>query len=127
VDSQTKSQSPDCPDVAGNLVRIIDFIPGLSLYEHLRREKMSHKEYDNQKLSKIMKSLIECIKAIAYLHKLGLHHGDIRADHIIIDKQTDTCVWIDFDYEVSDLKYDLFCLGNVLQQAVGKGRHSLAV
>ena len=24
------------------------------------------------------------------------------------------------------MKYDLFCLGNVLQQAVGKGRHSLA-
>ena len=112
-------------DVAGNLVRIIDFIPGPSLYEYLRREKMSHKAYYNQKLSKIMQSLIECIEAIAHLHKRGLHHGDIRADHIIINNKTGAYVWIDFDFEVSNLNYDLFCLGNVLQQAVGKGRHSL--
>lgn len=112
-------------DAAGNLVRIIDFISGPSLYAYLRRQKMSHEEYYHQKLSKVMRLLIECIEAIAHLHKQGLHHGDIRADHIIINSKTDTYVWIDFDYEVTSLNYDLFCLGNVLQQVVGKGRHSL--
>jgi tRNA A-37 threonylcarbamoyl transferase component Bud32 len=118
-------QGQSVRDIAGNLVRILDFIPGPSLYEYLRREKMSHKAYYNQKFPKIMQSLIECIEAIAHLHKRGLHHGDIRADHIIIDNRTDTYVWIDFDFEVGNLNYDSFCLGNVLQQAVGKGRHSL--
>jgi serine/threonine protein kinase len=111
-------------DAAGNIVRIIDFISGPSLYTYLRDQKMSHDEYYHQELSKVMQSFIKSIEAIAHLHKQGLHHGDIRADHIIINNETDTYVWIDFDYEVGDL-YDVFCLGNVLQQVVGKGRHSL--
>lgn len=111
-------------DAAGNIVRIIDFISGPSLYTYLRDQKMSHDEYYHQELSKVMQLSIKCIEAIAHLHKQGLHHGDIRADHIIINNETDTYVWIDFDYEVNDL-YDVFCLGNVLQQVVGKGRHSL--
>ncbi len=112
-------------DVAGNLVRIIDIISGPSLYEYLRQEEMSHEAYYNQKLSKVMQPLIECIEAIADLHKQGLHHGDIRADHLIVNSKTDDYVWIDFDYEISSLNYDVFCIGNVLQQVVGKGRHSL--
>lgn len=113
-------------DAAGNIVRIIDFISGPSLYEYLRQQKMSHEEYYRQGLFKVMQLFTECIEAIAHLHKQGLHHGDVRADHIIIKSKTDTCVWIDFDYDVDSLDYDLFCLGNVLQQVVGKGRHSLA-
>jgi len=112
-------------DVAGNLVRIIDLVSGPSLYEYLRRERMTHKVYYNQKFPRIMQLLIECIEAIAHLHKQGLHHGDIRADHIIINSKENIFVWIDFDYETSDLNYDVFCLGNVLQQVVGKGRHSI--
>ncbi len=111
-------------DAAGNIVRIIDFIPGPSLYAYLRDKKMSHEEYHDRELSKVMQLFIKCIEAIAHLHKQGLHHGDIRADHIIINSETETYIWIDFDYEVCNL-YDVFCLGNVLQQVVGKGRHSL--
>ena len=112
-------------DAAGNLVRIIDFIPGPSLYQYLRQQKISHEVYYRRNLPKIMQLLIECIEAIAHLHNQGLHHGDIRADHIIIKKKTGHYVWIDFDYDVSNPSYDLFCLGNILQQAVGRGRHSL--
>lgn len=113
-------------DAADNIVRIIDFISGHSLYDYLREQKMSHEEYYRQELSNVMQLFMKCIEAIAHLHKQGLHHGDIRADHIIIIKnKMDTYVWIDFDYEVDYLNYDLFCLGNVLQQVVGKGRHSL--
>lgn len=112
-------------DAAGNLVRIIDFISGPSLYAYLRQQEMSHEAYYRQKLSKIMQLLIESIEAIKHLHKQGLHHGDIRADHIIIKSKTDTYVWIDFDWDVNNLNYDVLCLGNILQQVVGKGRHSL--
>lgn len=112
-------------DVAGNIVRIIDFISGPSLYDHLRWKQSSHEEYYHQELSKVMSLFIESVEAIAHLHQQGLHHGDIRADHIIINSKTDTYVWIDFDYEVGSRYYDLFCLGNVLLQVVGKGRHSL--
>lgn len=113
-------------DAAGNLVRIIDFVTGPSLYEYLRGQEMSHEEYYRREFAKVMRRFIGCIEAIARLHEQGLHHGDIRADHVIVNDKTDTYVWIDFDYEVSDLiTYDLLCLGNVLQQVVGKGRHSL--
>ena len=112
-------------DTAGNIVRIIDFISGRSLYDYLREQKMSHEEYYRQELPKVMQQFMKGIEAIAHLHKQGLHHGDIRADHIIIKNKNDTYVWIDFDYDVDFLNYDLFCLGNVLQQVVGKGRHSL--
>lgn len=112
-------------DTAGNMVRIIDFIGGLSLYEYLRQLKMSHRDYYHQELPRVMHLFMGSIEAILYLHQQGLHHGDIRADHIIVNNQEDTYVWIDFDYEVNSLDYDIFCLGNVLHQVVGKGRHSL--
>ena len=49
----------------------------------------------------------------------------ITADHILLKEQMSHYVWIDFDYEVNYPDYDLFCLGNVLLQVAGKGRHSL--
>ncbi len=118
-------QGRSVPDSAGNLVRIIDFISGPCLYNYLRMQKMPHREYYHRELSKIMQPLLASIEAIKHLHRQGWHHGDIRADHLIINKTTGRYVWIDFDYEVSPSGYDLFCLGNVLLQVVGKGRHSL--
>jgi len=118
-------QGDSVRDAVGNLVRVIDFIPGPSLYEYLRRLDMAHEEYYHQVLPGQMQPVLECIDAIAQLHRQGLHHGDIRADHIILKNGTSECVWIDFDYEVSHPYYDVFCLGNMLQQVVGKGRHSL--
>lgn len=112
-------------DTAGNAVRIIDFIAGPSLFAYLRGLKMSHREYYRHEFENVMQSFIKSVRAISDLHKQGLHHGDIRADHIILSNQTGEYVWIDFDYEVSSPDYDIFCLGNVLQQVVGKGRHSL--
>lgn len=116
-----------CPvlDSAGNIVRIIDFISGPSLFDYLRGLNMSHKEYFNTEFLNVVQMFIQCVKAISLLHEKGLHHGDIRADHIIIRNGTKDYMWIDFDYEVSNPEYDAICLGNVLQQVVGKGRHSL--
>jgi len=112
-------------DSIGNLVRIVDIIPGSSLYETLRRLDMPHEVYYRDFLPEIMKKIIGCMEAIVLLHQNGLQHGDIRADHILIHKDTGDYVWIDFDYEVDYREYDLFCLGNILHQVVGKGRHSL--
>jgi serine/threonine protein kinase len=112
-------------DAAGNLVRVIDFIPGPSLYEYLRRLDMPHEAYYRQIFSRLMRPVIECIDAIAQLHRQGLQHGDVRADHILLKKPMSNYVWIDFDYEVDYPDYDLFCLGNILLQVAGKGRHSL--
>lgn len=113
------------PDAAGNLVRILDVVAGPSLYDCLRRLDMPHADYYHRKLPDIMEKFILSVEAIAQLHEKGLHHGDIRADHIVVEKDTNTYVWIDFDYRIDKPDYDLFCLGNVLQQVVGKGRHSL--
>lgn len=112
-------------DAIGNPVRIIDFIPAPSLYDYLRRLDMPHEAYYQQIFSKLIKPVIECVDAIAQLHRQGMHHGDIRADHILLKEKMSNYVWIDFDYAVDYPDYDLFCLGNVLLQVAGKGRHSL--
>jgi serine/threonine protein kinase len=118
-------QGRSVSDAVGNLVRVIDFIPGPSLYEYLRRLDMSHEAYYRRIFSRLMRPVIECIDAIAQLHRQGLQHGDVRADHILLKDPMSDYVWIDFDYEVDYPDYDLFCLGNILLQVAGKGRHSL--
>ena len=67
-----------------------------------------------------MQSVIGCIEAIAQLHQKGLQHGDIRADHILLDNQSNAYIWIDFDYVITHPHYDLFSLGNILLQAAGR-------
>ena len=92
-------QGESVPDSAGNVVRILDFIPGLSLYEFLRRIDMSHQEYYHKIFPGMIQSIIECIEAITQLHRKGLIHGDIRADHLLVEQTTNTYKWIDFDYD----------------------------
>jgi hypothetical protein len=55
---------------------------------------------------------------------MGEQHGDIRNDHILIDSDTGRYRWIDFDYTVNYLDYDIWGLGNILTYAVGKGIHT---
>jgi hypothetical protein len=59
------------------------------------------------------------------LHEHNEKHGDIRRDHILIDRQTGRYRWIDFDYNYMHREniygYDLFGLGNILIFLVGKG------
>ena len=111
-------------DTVGNLVRILDIVPGPSLYEYLRQLDMFHEHYYHNRLPELMPAVIDTINAIAELHDLALNHGDIRADHLFVQKGIAPFVWIDFDYNVKNQTYDVYCLGNILLQAVGKGRHS---
>jgi len=68
---------------------------------------------------------MECIRAIGFLHEHGEKHGDIRRDHILVDRESGWYRWIDFDYNYRHREniygYDLFGLGNVLIFLAGKG------
>jgi hypothetical protein len=64
------------------------------------------------------------VEGIAMLHKHGLKHGDIRRDHIFVDREDGHFCWIDFDYDFylpeRPFAMDLFGLGNVLLFLLGK-------
>ena len=55
----------------------------------------------------------------------GEKHGDIRRDHIIIDRESGNYRWIDFDFNYRHREniygYDLFGIGNILIYLTGKG------
>ena len=61
----------------------------------------------------------------SFLHQNGFRHGDIRRDHIFVDRDTGLYYWIDFDYDfyLPEKPYalDLYELGNILIYLVGRG------
>jgi hypothetical protein len=119
-------QGKSVTDTIGNLVRIIDFIPGHSLYRHIETfEEVPHEEYFHATVPGIMKQVIACTEALAELHSQGQHHGDVRNDHIIINKETGLYTWIDFDYKVNYSDYDCWNMGNVINMVIGKGIHTI--
>ncbi len=112
-------------DEKGNVVRVIDYIMGKSLYDFVEDLDMDHKTYFYEQFPKILDNFIECIKAIRFLHEHGEKHGDIRRDHILIDRDSGHYRWIDFDFNYTQSEniysYDLFGLGNILMFLAGKG------
>ena len=111
-------------DPAGNLVRIVDRLPGQSLFERLARMNMPHEDYFDRAFPEVMGELIESIEALALVHQRGLQHGDIRSDHLLFS-DSGRLVWIDFDFATEFEDYDLWCLGGVLASVVGGGPHNL--
>ncbi|MBA2882230.1 hypothetical protein HNR65_002572 [Desulfosalsimonas propionicica] len=112
-------------DEKDNIIRILDFISGKTLAHHIGSIAMDHETYFYQQFPDIFNRFIECVEAIRFLHEHGERHGDIRRDHILIDRQTATYRWIDFDFNYRHREniygYDLFGLGNVLVYLAGKG------
>jgi hypothetical protein len=112
-------------DEKGNTVRVLEYISGKTLSKAIVDIEQDHETYFFQILPGILKDYLECLEAIAFLHDHGEKHGDIRRDHILIDKQTGRFRWIDFDYNFRHREniygYDLFGLGNVLIYIIGKG------
>lgn len=110
-----------------NTVRILEFIYGISLAEHIREMAltMDHETYFFQYFPKVLANYILCVEAIRFLHDHGEKHGDIRRDHILIDRESGQYRWIDYDYNFRHREnmygYDLFGLGNVLMYLVGMG------
>lgn len=110
-----------------NIIRILEFIYGKSLSEHVREIGMSsdHETYFNQYFPAILDNYILCVEGIRFLHDNGEKHGDIRRDHILLDRESGQYRWIDYDYNFRHREnmygYDLFGLGNILMYLVGMG------
>jgi hypothetical protein len=108
-------------DRVGNNVRIVDHIRGTALYSFVPTVNQPHEVYFRETLAGILLNVAGCIEAIALLHANGEQHGDVRNDHIIIERGTGRYRWIDFDYCVNYQDYDIWSMGNILTYAVGKG------
>jgi len=110
-----------CNDEKGNNVRIIDYIKGESFFQYIPSIKKSHFQYFNEDLPIILKNLLSSIEGIKFLHDNNLCHGDIRNDHLFIERETGLYRWIDFDLKQDVTDFDLWSMGNILSYTVGKG------
>jgi hypothetical protein len=108
-------------DPAGNLVRIIDFVRGNTHFNRIVTLPIEHEEYYFEVLPEVMRDVVGAIEAMAWVHDHGLHHGDIRNDHLIVESEEGRLVWIDFDYAVNFLDWDIWSMGNVVTYSVAKG------
>jgi hypothetical protein len=115
-------------DEKDNIIRVLDIVPGSNFLLYIDTFDMGYTTYLNKALPDILKKLVKAFEAIRFLHIHGFKHGDIRNDHIIVDRDTGNYIWIDFDYdyEASENPFglDLFGLGNILINAIGKGFHN---
>ncbi len=112
-------------DSAGNIIRIIDFISGKTMADHVSMLGNSHEDYYYNYFPSVLESFIELTEAIGVLHEHGEKHGDIRRDHIIRDSRENIYRWIDFDFNYwhkeNMFGYDIFGLGNILAFLVARG------
>ncbi|MFW5730801.1 MAG: serine/threonine protein kinase [Desulfonatronovibrionaceae bacterium] len=114
-------------DEAGNPVRIIEVINGKSLDNIVEDLDMGHEQYFHEEFPEILQKFLQTCQAIGYLHNHGEKHGDIRRDHIFVERGTRAYRWIDFDYAYESVEnpfgLDVFGLGGILLFAAGKGVH----
>ena len=114
-------------DDAGNNVRVIDFIKGPSIFQYIHNINKSHEQYFHEDLPSILHKLVDSMKGIRFLHDVGTCHGDIRNDHIIIERGTGNYRWIDFDLNQHVLDFDVWSMGNIISYVVGQGIRSFHV
>ena len=111
-------------DAGNNLVRVLDIIRGTRLDTTITRMGGSYEEYLSQHLENILQQFLKAIEGIIMLHSFGFKHGDIRRDHILIDRKRDHFRWIDFDYDFylpeRPFALDLIGLGNILLFILGR-------
>jgi hypothetical protein len=117
-------QGHTVPDDAGNPVRIIDYIRGRSLYRELRDLELDHRTYYETLFPFYLEKFTGAVRSIADVHARGQHHGDIRTDHIFVERGTQRFRWIDFDLSEDVSDFDVWSLGNVLLYIVGMGEHT---
>jgi hypothetical protein len=118
-------------DVKGNNVRALDIVDGPNLFVYLDSLNMGHEQYFHEVVPRVLIKLQVAFKAILLLHKNGFKHGDIRNDHLMVEKETGNFVWIDFDYDYetkeNPFSLDIFGVGNILLYAIGKGIHTYSM
>ncbi len=108
-------------DARGNLVRVIDYIPGMDLLSYIHSLPVQHDEYFQRHFPSILSNVIGSLRGIQRLHEVGFCHGDIRNDHLLIERATGQYKWIDFDLNEDFLDFDVWSVGNVLHCALGRG------
>ena len=112
-------------DCAGNLVRVIDFISGSTLSSCVEDLGEGHEEYYHRHLGDMLEGFRRIAEGIGDLHRRGEKHGDIRRDHVIVERGSGLWKWIDFDFNFhhpsKPFGYDLLGLGNLLLFLVGRG------
>lgn len=112
-------------DEAGNLVRILDIVNGSRLDKVIHRGAEDHEQYFFEQLPTILRRFSPCLQAIGLLHRHGFRHGDIRRDHVLVDRQDGSYRWIDFDYDFylpeRPFALDLSELGNILIHLCARG------
>lgn len=111
-------------DAVGNLVRVLEPVSGNRLDKVIHSER-SHYDYFCHQLPLILTQFLGSLTAIGFLHRHGFRHGDIRRDHIFVDRNTGLFYWIDFDYDFylpeKPFALDLVELGNILIYLTGRG------
>ena len=111
-------------DAANNLVRILDIFNGRRLDKVVYEMGDNHRDYFENYLGDVLKRFLVSVQAIGMLHDNNLKHGDIRRDHIYVDRKDGHFCWIDFDYDFylpeRPFAMDLFGLGNVLLFLLGQ-------
>lgn len=122
-------QGENVQDSVGNAVRIIDRIEGRRFYDFILESTLDHETYFHTVFPSVLDHLIDCFEALNRLHHMSEVHGDVRNDHVFIERGTGRYRWIDFDYAYqwteNPFGVDLFGLGNILLLATGKGFHVL--
>jgi serine/threonine protein kinase len=108
-------------DSQGNIVRVLDFIEGIDLLSHIDSLNLPHAEYFCEHFPSILSGVLPAFEGIQFLNENGLCHGDIRNDHIMIEREGGEFRWIDFDLTQDSPLFDLWSLGNILHCIVCKG------
>lgn len=116
-------------DEKKNCVRILDIVQGRNLFAYINSLEMEHERYFHEIFPGILKSLIPALHALQFLHTNGFTHGDVRNDHIFIERGTGNYVWIDFDYDhklvENPFSLDIMGVGNILLYTIGKGFYNM--
>ena len=108
-------------DSRGNPVQVIDFIRGTDLLTYLDSFPMPHEEYCRTLLPAVLAKVTDNLAALGHLHEAGLCHGDIRNDHLLVESETGTYKWIDFDLDQGFAEFDIWSVGNILHYVAAKG------
>ncbi len=110
-------------------IRVIDFITGTSLLSEIEDYPRSHEAYFHEYLPSLFDLFLPCLNALQVLHHAGIRHGDIRSDHVLLDRETTNMRWIDFDYDFifneAPFAVDLLGIGHLLSELVGKAERTV--
>lgn len=117
-------------DEKENNIRVLEVVRGPNFLQYLGSfGDMSYSVYFRTILPGILRNLSKAFEAISFLHRNGFKHGDIRNDHLFVERATGNYVWIDFDYDYetteNPFSLDIFGIGNILTYAIGKGFHTV--